>query len=109
MDAGTIEKLKRALEAKRELLRNEVEDKKSFPEFSTTDAGQVDEEAEADEVEEYANALAVGSVLKKDLEAVDKALERITQGVYGKCLACGNEIAPERLNAFPETETCGCT
>lgn len=34
------------------------------------------------------------------------ALERLTDGSYGLCLACGAPIAPARLKILPEVERC---
>jgi len=41
-----------------------------------------------------------------DLVAVDNALDRIKNGNYGICDACGKEIALERLEAKPSTTVC---
>lgn len=35
-----------------------------------------------------------------------RALERYRAGEYGRCEVCGNEIAPERLEALPDVTTC---
>lgn len=40
------------------------------------------------------------------LAATDAALARIADGSYGTCLRCGRPIAPDRLRARPEAETC---
>ena len=40
------------------------------------------------------------------LAAVDSALDRMAGGVYGRCLRCGRQISPERLEARPEAEHC---
>jgi RNA polymerase-binding protein DksA len=40
------------------------------------------------------------------LSAIDAALERIENGTYGTCTACGREIAPERLEAHPWASLC---
>ena len=37
---------------------------------------------------------------------IDDALERIEEGTYGVCDACGLEIAEERLSAMPFTRLC---
>lgn len=41
-----------------------------------------------------------------ELENIEKALEAIKDGSYGKCKTCGNEIAFERLEAVPTTLYC---
>jgi DnaK suppressor protein len=40
------------------------------------------------------------------LQRVQAALERLKRGVYGVCAECGASIAPKRLRAIPEAETC---
>ena len=41
-----------------------------------------------------------------ELEAVNRALERIIEGVYGQCGQCGHDIAFARLEAMPTTALC---
>jgi DnaK suppressor protein len=40
------------------------------------------------------------------LSEINAALERIEAGTYGTCTACGGEIAPERLEAYPWASLC---
>ena len=42
----------------------------------------------------------------KILKAIEEALSRIEQGIYGICRDCGEPIAPARLNAIPWTRVC---
>jgi RNA polymerase-binding transcription factor DksA len=37
---------------------------------------------------------------------VQRALRRIEQGSYGECVRCGDQIAPNRLEARPEAALC---
>jgi RNA polymerase-binding transcription factor DksA len=41
-----------------------------------------------------------------DLAAVDRALERLSSGAYGRCDACGDAIGDERLAAVPAARFC---
>ena len=43
---------------------------------------------------------------ERQLHDVEDALERIENGTYGKCDACGKEIPEERLEAIPWTKLC---
>jgi len=43
---------------------------------------------------------------KMFLEKITKALERITDGSFGTCDECGEEISIKRLEARPETTLC---
>ncbi len=41
-----------------------------------------------------------------EIHAIDDALQRIDNGIYGICVDCGTEIAYARLNAFPMAKRC---
>ncbi|MBX9872375.1 MAG: TraR/DksA family transcriptional regulator [Burkholderiaceae bacterium] len=41
-----------------------------------------------------------------ELDAIDAALQRIADGVYGICVDCGQVIPVARLHAAPETPRC---
>ena len=61
-----------------------------------------------DEVEEL--KAGIDDTLEENSEQllaeVNAALERIDEGSYGTCAACGREIAPERLEARPWASLC---
>jgi RNA polymerase-binding transcription factor DksA len=44
--------------------------------------------------------------VEAELADVERALRRIDEGTYGKCEACGAEIADDRLEAMPATRFC---
>lgn len=49
------------------------------------------------------------SAINKDWQtrrSVERALERLADGEYGKCQECAGEIAPQRLRAIPWTTKC---
>ncbi len=76
-----------------------------YPDFREgEDVVELDEEA--DEVEEYATELSLEATLKDRLDAINKALDKIEKGTYGKCEVCGADIPIGRLNANPEALTC---
>lgn len=50
--------------------------------------------------------LALKQTDSKLLRAIEEAIHRIDQGVYGICTDCENEIAPARLEAVPWTRVC---
>jgi RNA polymerase-binding transcription factor DksA len=58
-------------------------------------------ERQGDEVLE-----AMGQHDQDELRRIDAALERYAAGDYGVCVKCGDDIAPERLEAVPETPFC---
>lgn len=55
---------------------------------------------------ERTERIGVVDTLKGQLDDVETALERIKEGNYGVCSNCGNPIAPERLEARPESTLC---
>jgi len=42
----------------------------------------------------------------KELRAINAALRRMSEGEYGACIDCGNEIAAARLDVNPAAERC---
>ena len=69
---------------------------------------------------EYAELLADPGVILEDRDstrrlleaarvtaaAATRAMARFEDGTYGQCARCGGAIAPERLEAIPDAETC---
>lgn len=66
----------------------------------------------ADEVDEIqANerreiGFATRELLVERVNALSAALDRLKDGDYGTCVECGEDIAPARLQALPEVQTC---
>ena len=61
-------------------------------------------EREGDEVLEE-----LGSTGLSEIRMIKAALDRIEEGTYGECAACGEWIAAERLDAVPHASRCrGC-
>lgn len=51
----------------------------------------------------------LAEVEARELNGIEKALERINQGSYGVCEVCGGKIPMQRLNALPYATMCiGC-
>jgi DnaK suppressor protein len=66
----------------------------------------------ADEVDEIqANesrelGFATRTLLVERVNRLADALDRLSEGDYGVCVECGEPIAPARLRALPEVQTC---
>ena len=45
-------------------------------------------------------------ILDEELKRVQEARRALEDGTYGKCVDCGRDIPPERLDAIPETIRC---
>lgn len=61
---------------------------------------------DAQEVTQYESRLSMEHQLEIELEKIQRALRRISEGKYGICLGCGKKIRPERLKIYPEAEHC---
>ena len=48
----------------------------------------------------------LGENAEQVLGEIDAALKRIDDGTYGTCARCGQQIAPERLEAYPWASLC---
>jgi RNA polymerase-binding transcription factor DksA len=55
---------------------------------------------------ERAQLLGLLAGARRDLDAVERAAQRLAAGTYGRCLRCGAPIPAERLEALPAVETC---
>jgi RNA polymerase-binding transcription factor DksA len=58
-------------------------------------------EREGDEVLE-----SLGNVGLLEIRMIQAALGRIADGTFGECVACGEPISEERLNAVPHAARC---
>ncbi len=59
----------------------------------------------SDAVMQMTRVVAAGE-LSHVTEEIDRALEKLEDGSYGTCDACGGPIAPERLEALPWAVLC---
>lgn len=59
-----------------------------------------------DSTSERERELAALAAIQADLAGVDRALERIDDGSYGTCEACGQPIPDEVLDEAPVTRLC---
>jgi RNA polymerase-binding transcription factor DksA len=71
-----------------------------------------DNAAFADEVDQIQAAasrdvgLATRELLLERVNRLSAALDRLNEGEYGVCVECAEPIAPARLDAVPEVQTC---
>lgn len=118
MNKKLQEELKEKLEEQKESLEKELgrfarKDEKlkgdwdtKFPKTNGGSGGAALEDA-ADQVTEYANLLPVEYDMELRLRDIDKALDKIKEGKYGKCEKCDKSILEERLKIYPEATSCG--
>jgi DnaK suppressor protein len=64
---------------------------------------------EFDEIQETVRreiGFATRQLLVERVHRLRLALDRLREGQYGTCVECGEPIAPARLRALPEVQTC---
>lgn len=69
-------------------------------------AGDGDEFDEAQEIVRREIGFATRELLVERVHRLQMALDRLRDGDYGTCVECGEPIAPARLRALPEVQTC---
>lgn len=91
----------------RSLIGNMAEDNEGegaqLDELSTVDQHPADAGSETFEREKD---MAILSTLEDQIAEVEKALQRVDEGSYGKCEACGKPIGDERLEVVPTARYC---
>ena len=89
-------------------IRNDVERVRAEPYASVAGATpDIGDEAVADLLSDVGEAEVTRDL--GELRMLERALERVSRGAYGKCLDCDAEIPFERLRAQPGAERCvGC-
>lgn len=75
----------------------------SLEELSSYDQHQADVATETFEREKD---LSILDNIEGELAAIEHALQRLDDGSYGTCEACGKPIGDERLEAMPATRFC---
>lgn len=69
-------------------------------------AADGDEFDEAQEIVRREIGFATRELLVERVHRLQAALDRLRDGDYGICIECGETIAPARLRALPEVQTC---
>ncbi len=105
MNPKDLQNLKEELEKTAGEIEAQLKTEKNVPEYGTDTEGEMFEE-EADEAEEFGKQLGVHQLLKEQLANIEKALDKINRGQYGRCENCGKEISLEVLKASPESRFC---
>jgi DnaK suppressor protein len=60
----------------------------------------------AGQLSEFERSQALSQRLRQQLTEIEHALDKIEKGTYGLCDTCGEPIAPDRLQALPQTSYC---
>jgi DnaK suppressor protein len=76
----------------------------TLDEINESRAAEYEEEVTLSDDKEYLSKLIEQDA--RGLEEINKSLEKVLDGSYGKCENCGNEINRDRLEAIPTTVLC---
>ncbi len=94
------------LVARRDALRKALNgDLESYREFKAMDVVGDNVDAAVDTANDEISSQLV-EIESRELGQIEHALQRIVEGVYGRCEFCGGKIAEARLNALPYTNSC---
>ena len=65
-----------------------------------------DSEEQAIELENQEALEVIARTEATEINQIEAALKRISEGTYGTCAKCGGPIEPRRLKALPTAVTC---
>lgn len=102
MKADQVAKIKKRLLS----LRDEILKVIEWRDGSVGADGAMDEIDQANELIEKEMGFVMSSNMRANLKEVEEALDRIEKKHYGKCLHCGEEISPKRLEVLPFARYC---
>lgn len=91
------------LERERDLLRGKVHELDAKEDDLEYDGNFADSAQVAAEMGENR---VLYDQLRRDLDDIEKALERMDEGTYGTCEVCGSAIGDARLEVMPSTRLC---
>ena len=107
MNDDTVKQMRERLEEERASIERQLEEHGAnavnddihiSSDEGFADSGQV--------TAERSEELGLIEQLRSMYAEVDRAMARIDEGSYGKCVRCGKEIPTERLQAIPTAELC---
>ena len=109
-----LEELRGALEAEKDSLEEELAShgrvQSESGDWQGASVGFEGEEADPNDAADQIEELVTNMPLVEELEGrhtdVEDALEKMEQGIYGKCEECGEAIPLKRLEANPAARTC---
>jgi DnaK suppressor protein len=107
--ADEAAQLKQSLEARRQLLLEEIRDElaRSGEQHYVDLAGRVPDlgdESVADMLADMDAAIVDRQIV--EVRAIEATLKRLASGDYGACADCGTDIPLERLRAYPTAARC---
>ncbi len=101
---GTLADLERALRARRDDLARQIASELEQTHLELANSGDPADAAQDGSQCELSSQLV--ELETRELQQIERALEQIRSGGYGRCEACGCEIDSQRLEALPNTTLC---
>ncbi len=104
------EQIRRALTERRDELRSEYDT--SLSEIAELQRERLSDTAGDDQADtgtktfEREQEITLANNLLDRITQVERAIDRLSEGNYGWCERCGNDIPVERLAAFPSATRC---
>lgn len=101
-----IAALRKRLEDERETLLHDTEvtaQERATVELDQTSVGRL---SRMDALQNQAMQVETERRREVEMARIDAALKRMTDGEYGFCVACDEEISAKRLNMDPATPVC---
>ena len=99
MTKEKIESYKNKLQHEKMLVARDIKDFEKPVDLGNGDVDHFDEKT--DEVEELSNRFGEENDLRKRLDEIDAALDKIENGNYGVCESCGGKIEEEIVDIHP--------
>ena len=105
MDKRRIKQLEAKLQGQRDLLLGMVERTEDYGREANRDISQ-------DPADQASNSYTKELLFSQStnerniLRLIEEALDRITEGSYGECVNCGQDIQSKRLEALPWARYC---
>jgi DnaK suppressor protein len=109
MDAITAQKYKHRLVVERDALLAQIDAQRGGPISRADAASDALDKSEDDNAQIQTGrdvAFAINEHETAELLAIEAALLRIKEGVYGLCVNCGSHIPAPRIDAAPHTLRC---
>jgi DnaK suppressor protein len=109
MDAVTAQKYKHRLVVERDALLAQIDEQRGGPISRVDAASDALDKSEDDNAQIQTGrdvAFAINEHETAELLAIEAALLRIKEGVYGLCVNCGSHIPAPRIDAAPHTLRC---
>jgi DnaK suppressor protein len=100
-----VRRMKPILIRRREALRRSLSGE--LGQFNTSDERTIGDEADLALDADYGFINSrLAETESRELERIERALDRMREGSYGLCETCGGKIALARLQALPYAVTC---